>query len=114
MASTHLPEQSPRPEDDGSSYSLPRLIRISTTASLISGLFLVLGIIGLAWVLYTLYRAVTPWGPYTGDTIQAITPAILIAAFFILQCFGFSTLMRAIAEAIFVIIDIEENTRSQA
>ena len=105
-------EHSPGSEKDGTSYNLPRLVRISTTASIVSGLFLLLGVLGLAWALYTLYRAITPWGMYTGDTIQAITPAILIAAFFILQCFGFSTVMRAIAEAIFVIRDIEENTRS--
>jgi hypothetical protein len=88
-------------------------MRISTTASIVSGSFLVLGVIGLAWALYTVYRALTPWGVYTVDTIKAVTPVILIAVFLVLQCFAFSTLMRAISEAVFVIRDIEENTRTQ-
>ena len=104
----------PGSEEDGTSYNLSRLIRISTAASVVSGLFLVLRFLGLAWALYTLYRAITPWGVYTSDTIQPITPALLVATFFILQCFGFSIVMRTIGEAIFVIRDIEENTRRQA
>ena len=113
MAPTPSPHQAPHSEENDTSYSLPRIIQISTTATVVSALFLTVGILGLAWALYTLYRAVTPWGSYSGDTLQALAPVILIAAFFVLLCFAFSTLMRAIAEAIFVITDIEENTRTR-
>jgi Zn-dependent protease with chaperone function len=114
MTTAQQPAQAPRPQDDDTSYSPPRLTSISTTASVVSALFVALGVLGTAWVLYTIYQAMTPWGPHAGETILAIAPVMLIAILFILLCFGLSTVMRAISEAIFVFMDIEENTRPQA
>ena len=110
MAATSTPPQpAVAPEGDGASYNLARLLRVSASASLVSWLFAIVGLLGLAWGIYTFYKAYVPWGPR--DSIAEMAPAVLIVAFLVLQCFFFSTLMRAVSESVFVIRDIEENTR---
>jgi hypothetical protein len=112
MATTPSPQPSVPTENNGASYSFTRLLRVTSNASLLSGFFILLGFLGVAWALFTLYKALTPWGAYASDTIQAIAPVILLVSLLILQCFAFAVLMQAIAEGLFIIRDIEENTRS--
>jgi hypothetical protein len=100
------------PEVDGSSYDLPRLLRISSHANILSWIFAIVGWVGVAWGLYTLYNAYIPWG--RGDSIPEMVIAVLIVSFLILQCFFFSLLSRAVAEGLFAIRDIEDNTRTRA
>ena len=103
------PQPKSAPEADGASYNLGRLLRVSANATLISWLFAIVGVLGSAWGIFALYTTYIPWGPR--DSIAEMAPGVLIVAFFVLQCFFFSVLMRAVAESVFVIRDIEENTR---
>jgi hypothetical protein len=110
MASTMQPATPDASSEDGTSYNVSRLIRVSTSAAVLSWLFAILGLVGLAWALYSLYTMVTGWGPY--DTAAESLPSFLVIAFLLLQCFFFSIISRAVSESMFILRDIEENTRS--
>ena len=111
MTPTASPPAPPsEPGNNGTSYSESRILRISGAASLLSWFFAILGVFALIWGLYLLSDKIVNWASY--DTVFSIVLPILLAAFLTLQCFFFSTIMRAISEGIFMLRDIEENTRS--
>ena len=101
------PDSSP---EDGTSYNLGRVMRISGSATALSWLFGLIGLLGLAWAAYSLYSTIKGWGPY--DTVTDSLVQYLVIAFLLFQCFFFSVLSRAVSESLFILRDIEENTRS--
>ena len=109
MTTSSTPEHTPAPSPVETSYDLPRILRVSGNASLLSWLFTLLGVLGLALGLYGLYNTFSDWRPY--DSLAELAVISLMVSFLLLVCFGSSVLMRAVSEAILILRDIEENAR---
>lgn len=109
MADSSIPRGTPGSEVDHTSYELSKIIRISGHASLLSWLFATVGVLGLGLAAYGLFNTIAHWQPY--DSVTEVARFSLFISFLLLICFGSSVTMRALAEGLLLLRDIEENAR---
>jgi uncharacterized membrane protein YccC len=76
----------------------PSLRRTSFFATVLSDLFAVIGFLAIALAIYALYGAFANTDPYRNWDDLAVT--FLVISFFILMCFGWSVILRAISHAL--------------
>jgi hypothetical protein len=111
MADVSSPRGEPDLGSENTSYDLSKVIRISAHASLLSWLFAGVGVIGLAFAAYGLFTTIAHWEPY--DQVTEVILFSLIISFLLLVCFGSSVMMRAIAEGLLLLRDVEESARER-
>jgi hypothetical protein len=97
-------------EDEPSTYhNFDRLIRVASWATLLSWCFLGLGAIMLILNVVSLVQQMGPLGP-------GMQPLMVLASFLtsfltVFISLFFFVLLQAVAEGIYVLLDIEDNTR---
>ncbi len=104
-------EVAPDAGENGTTYDLSKVVRISAHASLLSWLFALLGALGLPLAAYGLVNTIANWRPH--DQVTDLAVFSLIVSFLLLVCFASSVTMRAVSEGILLLRDIEENARDK-
>ena len=109
MANQPQSQTNRTPRAGETSYEPSRLIRISSNATLLSWLFLLIALLSLALALYLAVDAVVNWSPHAN--VAGFLVAALPVAFLIQLCVSCAICMGALSEGLFLLRDIEENTR---
>jgi hypothetical protein len=87
-----------------------RLLRICSICDAISNLFLVLAVLLFIYGLWLFIQSVVAMGSLGSFAIQAL-PLVLLFGFFTLLSLFFWMFLRAISEGLFLLMDIQDNTR---
>ena len=72
--------------------------RTSFFATVLSDLFAVIGLLAIALAIYALYVTFANTDPYRNWDDLAVT--FLVISFFVLLCFGWSVILRAVSHAL--------------
>ncbi len=96
-------------EEQGTYYDPKRLLRICSGCELLSWFALVLGVFSLiVWLWYLVTALTTAHYPSLTAFIGNAAPLIMVFGLAVLICLFFWLFLRAVSEALYLLMDIQE------
>jgi hypothetical protein len=87
-----------------------RMLKICSLCDAVSILFLILAVLLFTYGIWLLIHCVASVGSLYVFVVQNI-PVALLFVFFTLLCLFFWVFLRALSEGLFILMDIQDNTR---